>query len=47
VELHENLSRPGPPLELHLVQGGAGDESVAWWEFEDGRLARAIAVGKA
>ena len=31
LELHEELTAPGPVLELHLVIDSETDATIAWW----------------
>jgi hypothetical protein len=45
VELHEQLTAPGPAVELHVVLDPETGETAAWWEDDRGILLRAALVG--
>ncbi len=45
LELHEDLTAPGPALELHVVNESG--VAVAWWEDDNGTWLRIVDVGKA
>ena len=47
LELHEALTAPGPPLELHVVQDSETGGTAAWWEDDQGTWLWIADVGKA
>jgi hypothetical protein len=47
LQLHERLTAPGPPLELHIVHDPKTGATAAWWEDDDGTGIRIAAVGLA
>jgi hypothetical protein len=47
LELHEVLTAPGPPLELHLVTDSETGAAAAWWEDDAGTWLWIADVGKA
>jgi hypothetical protein len=47
IELHQQLTAPGPALELHVVIDSETDRTSAWWEDEEGNWLREAQVGGA
>ena len=47
LELHEALTAPGPPLELHVVQDSETGGTAAWWEDDEGHWLWIADVGSA
>lgn len=47
LELHEDLTAPGPAVELHLVQDSETGGTIAWWEDDAGRFLGVASVGRA
>jgi hypothetical protein len=47
LELHERLTDPGPPLELHVVLDAETGRTAAWWEDDAGTWLWIAEVGKA
>ncbi|MGO8993893.1 MAG: hypothetical protein ACLQVI_11230 [Polyangiaceae bacterium] len=47
LELHEALTAPGPPLELHVVTDSETGGTAAWWEDDAGTWLRVADVGMA
>jgi hypothetical protein len=46
LELDEEVTAPGPALELHVVRS-EGVGLVAWWSTERGETLRFVEVGRA
>jgi hypothetical protein len=46
LELHEELTAPGPALELHVVTDTATGAAAAWWEDDEGTWLRIVEVGR-
>ena len=47
LELHEALTDPGPPLELHVVRDSETGSAAAWWEDDAGTWLWIADVGNA
>lgn len=45
LEIHEDLTAPGPALELHVVIDRG--ETLAWWAVESGRRLGEVLIGQA
>jgi hypothetical protein len=45
LELREDLTAPGPALELHVVQDSETGQTIAWWEDECGAWLRLAPIG--
>ena len=46
LELHERLTAPGPPLELHVVRDSETGGTAAWWEDDEGTWLRIVEIGR-
>lgn len=45
VELHEQVTAPGPALELHVVACFETGATIAWWEDDAGTILGVAGVG--